>query len=157
MYDEGPSRKYCLHENWRSNVMTKNAHPLCQLIVGVYRMPFMIDVNPMHVKDEANHTPLLSRNGGGLCLFRAKLLCFQTIYFHLPYADYHWDCSFPLSWSLHKVTTLIPVPLHHDLFIIIRYDLTRVFLLPVLLHRDLCMIQSATSTTFLGRYISTFA
>ena len=72
MYDEGPSRKYCLHENRQSNVMTENACPLCQLIVGVYRMPFMIDVNPTHVKDEANHTPLLSHNGGGLRLFRAK-------------------------------------------------------------------------------------
>ena len=35
--------------------------------------------------------------------------------FRLLYADYHWDCSFPLSWTLHKVLTLILVPLHRDL------------------------------------------
>ena len=41
--------------------------------------------------------------------------------------------------------------------IIVRYNLTQLSLLFVLLHRDLCTIQSATSTTILGRFPSTFA
>ena len=35
--------------------------------------------------------------------------------YRLLYADYHWDCSFPLSGSLHKVLTLILIPLYRDL------------------------------------------
>ena len=35
--------------------------------------------------------------------------------FRLLYTDYHWDCSSPLSQSLHKALTLILVPLHCDL------------------------------------------
>ena len=42
------------------------------------------------------------------CYIFGLLLC-------LPYADYHWDCTFLLSWSLHKGLTLILVPLHRDL------------------------------------------
>ena len=46
--------------------------------------------------------------------------------FRLWYADYHWDCSFPLSWSLHKALTFIFVLLHCDLLYLcmIRSDLS---------------------------------
>ena len=71
--------------------------------------------------------------------------------YHLLYADYHWDCIFLLSRSIHKALTLILVLLHCDLFYhcTIRSDSSTPIL--VLLHRDLCTIPSATSTTFLGR------
>ena len=74
VYDEGPSRKDGLPENRRSNVTTKDALPPCQLIVGMYTTPFIIDVNRTHVKDEGNHTPSLSRNRGRLGLFQARIL-----------------------------------------------------------------------------------
>ena len=41
---EGPSRKDCPPGNQRSNMMTKDARPLCQLIVGVYTASSFIDV-----------------------------------------------------------------------------------------------------------------
>ena len=41
---------------------------------------------------------------------------FSDYLFRLPYADYHWDCIFILSWSTHKALTLILVLLHRDLF-----------------------------------------
>ena len=66
-----------------------------------------------------------------VCYIFGLLLC-------LLYADYHWDCIVSLSRSLHKASTLILVPTHHDLC----YH---------------CTIQSATSTTILGRCILTFA
>ena len=47
-------------------------------------------------------------NGVGLVTFSDYLSC-------LSYADYHWDCSFPLSQSLHKALTFISVLLHRNL------------------------------------------
>ena len=54
----------------------------------------------------------------------------------LPYTDYHWDCSFLLSWSLHQALALILVLLHRnlcyhctiwsDLSLLVRYNLLQV-------------------------------
>ena len=45
---------------------------------------------------------------------QATLVMLLDYLFRLPYADYHWDCLFLLSRSLHKALTLTIVLLHRD-------------------------------------------
>ena len=62
---------------------------------------------------DSHHLPsvnslLVALYKGSKCYIFGLLLC-------LLYAGYHWDCIISLSQSLHKVLTLILVPLYRDL------------------------------------------
>ena len=53
MYDEGPGRTDCPPGNQRSNMKTKDARLLCQLIVEVYTAPSdSLMSNQTHVTEE---------------------------------------------------------------------------------------------------------
>ena len=81
------------------------------------------------VESESVHTTLHSLEHGPCPLwsgaitkplvFGTELACDHECYvfgllLHHLYADYNWDCIASLSWSLHKVLTLILVLLHCD-------------------------------------------
>ena len=94
-----------------------------------------------------------------LCLLALhhQLLCFQTIYFaHLTQIIIGTTLFLYLDPSIRRWLLSLYFYIVISL-IIVWCNLTRISLLFVLLHWDLCMIQSATSMTILGRCPSTFA
>ena len=81
---------------------------------------------------------------------------------HLSCADYHWDCFILLSQSIHKVLTLIIVPLYRNLLypctiqsdssLSVQYNLLQVQLSLVDAHRPL--LSLTYTSIYDDRYIN---